>query len=563
MGKLKKKIILGVIIGIIVIFGAWRMFFLSNEEKEAVFAVEYGDIVREVFETGTVIRGEKAMLSFPASGKISAVNVQAGDKVKSGQILASLNNSELYFQIQEADEAIVIAKAQLEQLLEGATQKELDVYGALVEKAELAKISSENRLKEAKENLEEVKETSQSTLKLAINTVLADAKQATEAGKSALLQLTELQFKHFFSSTHKNLALMDAKTRAVALLLGGRDTSRWNVESIARLQDGVWKAVREASEEDEEEYLIELMEDTVEALRRVSVALDAIPISSVLSDAEKTLIQTEKNTMTAQLASMQVTEETLKGAILSSGTSVSSAKRAISSTEDALNLAEQDLEEAKLRLTQIQEPFSEQEKLSAEAKIRQAQARKSALSARVDNYRIFAPFAGTIANLSAQRGETAIAGNSILELIPEKSFQAEMFLYEGDIESINLGDEIYLELVAFPEIEYKGTIIRIEEGGVIINGVVHYRVLIEITDNMPKRTLPDMTVDIRINTVIKENALIIPEAAIERIDGEFFVQVIRKDGSTEERPITTGLRGAGRVIEVLDGLKENEKILIK
>jgi multidrug efflux pump subunit AcrA (membrane-fusion protein) len=65
-----------------------------------------------------------------------------------------------------------------------------------------------------------------------------------------------------------------------------------------------------------------------------------------------------------------------------------------------------------------------------------------------------------------------------------------------------------------------------------------------------------------IKTNSKENVLVIPKSAILKNDGKTFVQVL-KGKSFEEREIEIGLQGSGDMVEVVSGLAEGERLVIK
>ena len=53
-----------------------------------------GDITVTASGTGKLVAGQNVSLNFPASGTVSKINVKAGDQVKSGDVLAELENIE-------------------------------------------------------------------------------------------------------------------------------------------------------------------------------------------------------------------------------------------------------------------------------------------------------------------------------------------------------------------------------------------------------------------------------------------------------------------------------------
>ena len=69
--------------------------------------------------------------------------------------------------------------------------------------------------------------------------------------------------------------------------------------------------------------------------------------------------------------------------------------------------------------------------------------------------------------------------------------------------------------------------------------------------------VPGMTANLDILTAQKNDALIIPQRAITSANGDKFVDI----GGTTVKVIT-GLRGSDGNIEILEGLKEGDKIVI-
>lgn len=533
----------------------------GNEVGEAV-VIERGDVLKEVFETGTIIRGERSVFGFHVVGRISDIPVSTGDKVKTGQTLALLDDPELALSISEAREGVNVAQAELNRVLKGATDEEIEIYKVAVERGDIHKQTLENRLEDAQEALEDVERSSKASLKNAMEDSLAKAKISTEIARTAMLEVTNLQYLHFYASTHKNLELLDAKVRAVAALLGRGDTGRWNVESIATLDGGIWGDLRNSNEALELEEVEDLLVRTMQALRRTLEALDAIPFSGVLSSIEKDLIQSYRSSVTQQYGIISGALEALRVLKIDIENTISSAKREVRSVEDSLILAEKDLEDAEARLANVKTPISEEDEKVARARLSQAQASVRRLEARGVNNRIVAPVDGTVSKILTRLGEAVSPGVPVVEIIPDKPFQIEVYVYEGDISDMRIGDEVEIEIVAFPGSVFEGEIITIESAGELINDVVHYRVLINPTEDLPEWTFPDMTVDIRTVLVIREDVILVPDSAVQRRDREVFVNVLKEDGSIEKRDVVLGLRSVDRNIEVSEGLSEGEKVIL-
>jgi HlyD family secretion protein len=82
-----------------------------------------------------------------------------------------------------------------------------------------------------------------------------------------------------------------------------------------------------------------------------------------------------------------------------------------------------------------------------------------------------------------------------------------------------------------------------------------------LVDNAGRRLLPGQYVTMQFSTGQREQALIVPAAAVVRMGGKATVWVV-KDGRAEPRPVVTGLQSADRV-EIVEGLSGGESLVAR
>jgi len=70
-----------------------------------------------------------------------------------------------------------------------------------------------------------------------------------------------------------------------------------------------------------------------------------------------------------------------------------------------------------------------------------------------------------------------------------------------------------------------------------------------------------LTVTVSILVEARNDVLLVPNSTITSKEGQAYVQVVSPDGTTEERPVTTGLSD-WQYTEVIEGLSEGEKVVI-
>lgn len=80
------------------------VFWRSRAHEPARALVERGLVRREAMGTGTVESDERVAVAFTAPGRITSLNVDEGDRVSAGQLLATLD-------VEEAERQVVVARA--------------------------------------------------------------------------------------------------------------------------------------------------------------------------------------------------------------------------------------------------------------------------------------------------------------------------------------------------------------------------------------------------------------------------------------------------------------------
>jgi macrolide-specific efflux system membrane fusion protein len=109
---------------------------------------------------------------------------------------------------------------------------------------------------------------------------------------------------------------------------------------------------------------------------------------------------------------------------------------------------------------------------------------------------------------------------------------------------------------------YEGKVRVIQPVPERAGNAVFYNVLFEV-DNRARKLLPDMTVQVNVDTGEAKNVLTIPTVALgdRGNDGRFTVQVLDAAGKPQPRQLRTGLQDGAKV-QVLDGLKAGDKVLL-
>ncbi|WP_400164332.1 efflux RND transporter periplasmic adaptor subunit [Brevibacillus sp. TJ4] len=143
-GSLKKRVIIaGVAVAVLGGGGVFAYQTLLTptqaETTYQVVRVGRGDVTETVLASGTVQASKRTSLSFSdaesAKDVVSSINVQVGDEVKEGQVLATMDDSVAQMNVTKAKANLMSAQAKLEEAEKSLTSAQLVTLHANLNKA--------------------------------------------------------------------------------------------------------------------------------------------------------------------------------------------------------------------------------------------------------------------------------------------------------------------------------------------------------------------------------------------------------------------------------------------
>ncbi len=179
-----------IVVLVLAILGAGGYFGYREYQKRRAAAaapnyeavtVQCGDISATVSATGAVLPEREVNLAFTSAGTITAVKVQVGQAVKAGDVLASLDTTDLELAAKQAEVSVRQAQAQLQQLQEGANATD-------VAAAEAALSSAQQAVKNAQQTQKSAQANYQQTLKGPDRDTLAAAQAQVDQARVQLQQ---------------------------------------------------------------------------------------------------------------------------------------------------------------------------------------------------------------------------------------------------------------------------------------------------------------------------------------------------------------------------------------
>lgn len=233
--------------------------------------------------------------------------------------------------------------------------------------------------------------------------------------------------------------------------------------------------------------------------------------------------------------------------------------------DDALQqwqVAESDVAAKAASLERVRTEFI-REQAKALRTIDEAQAAIDSLQVRLSYTRILTPITGVVSLVTAQEGETVVAGLQVANLITVVDPSLlEMWIYvdETDVGRVRPGQTVEFRVDAYPDRVFSGTVAQIYPQPEIRDNIVYYQALVTLTRETAADLRPEMTTQCTILVQERNNVLTLPNTALKWVDGEQVV-FVRRPGSAEIRRVqpVLGLNGRDRS-EILEGLSEGDEV---
>ena len=179
---------------------------------------------------------------------------------------------------------------------------------------------------------------------------------------------------------------------------------------------------------------------------------------------------------------------------------------------------------------------------------------------KLTDYSIRAPFDGIVTGLDVEAGDS-VSRDTVIASVITTDMKVVITLNEVDASKVVDGAKALLSLDALPELEVAGTISKIATIGTVSSNVVSYEAEIEL-DQQNASLKPGMSVSAEIIVAEREQALLLPNAALTVKEGKATVKKAGKDASTPTvQEVKTGLTD-DVMTEITSGLSEGETVIL-
>ncbi|MGB4438922.1 MAG: efflux RND transporter periplasmic adaptor subunit [Sedimentibacter sp.] len=171
---------------------------------------------------------------------------------------------------------------------------------------------------------------------------------------------------------------------------------------------------------------------------------------------------------------------------------------------------------------------------------------------------VYSPMRGTVINIDVSE-EEVVDRNAVLMTVADLSnMEVVLAVDELDINKIMLGQQANITSDVFKDEKFTGKVTKISMEGQNQNGVTTYDVTVRLDDR--KALMSGMNVDIEILSDNRENVLVVPIDAVNKINGQYMATIKDKEGNNTETKVELGLANKDNV-EIVSGLKEGDVIV--
>jgi len=241
------------------------------------------------------------------------------------------------------------------------------------------------------------------------------------------------------------------------------------------------------------------------------------------------------------------------------------SKEELNKYEDSYKTAKTALNSANAQLADVKRGTPDYLKNTYISQLEQAMVFRDSIQRSIDKQLVKSPIDGIVLEKYVEADSPVIAGAPIFLVANVEKLQLEADILVDDSGKLKVGNDVEISGKPLGDKALKGKVTKIAPIAKTITstlGVNQKRVPVTIELTEGKGALkPGYTVDIKIITVDKKGVITVSDSSVFDYKGNTCVLAV-ENGKTVIKQIKTGLEN-DKLIEVLEGLKEGESILVK
>ena len=242
---------------------------------------------------------------------------------------------------------------------------------------------------------------------------------------------------------------------------------------------------------------------------------------------------------------------------------VNTARNTVNGLITSLTASNQSLSTDQLALESAQDQLSQTTAGATSQAIQAQQAVVDGIQAQISQQEIVAPFDGTIASVSIKPGDVVNANTPAISLIPNGTFELDVYLAENDVTQVKVGDTADVTLDAYGTArDFPATVSSVDASpstdpnspGGTASG---YKVTLVFTNTDPA-IANGMGANATIHAGSAENVLLVPKSAVITSGTQQYVLKETTSGLVQT-PVVTGISDDNST-EIISGLSVGDEV---
>jgi len=539
------------VVGVVIVGGAWVAYSTATKANAQTLyvlgSVSTSTIISSLSESGQVSTTNTVDIKPEVSGTITWVGVKAGQSVRAGQAIASIDNTSALQAVNDAKRTLAADELQYQQSQAQAPVNYQNDQQALV--------------------------TAQDNLATEYNTAYNDLSGLYLDLPTAMTQANDVLYGYDFD-TRRGQWNMDyllnlfpsATAQELSTLQSFHDLAKNNYTTANSAYVTAVNTYKDTTRTSDTATIDALLAQSVSMTTAVAQSLQSgLNFYGNASD----LAQIYTNSKAPQsFSSVQSNTRSSLSTVNGDISTLLNDKKALDSAKQAIVNAQQTLTLDKVGNPDGTNPISLQVSQNSIQKEKEDLATQEANLAK---YTIVAPFAGVISAVDAQVGDSA--GSAAVASVISKSQIAQLNVNEVDAAKLKLGQKATLTFDAIDGLTLTGTVAEIDSVGAVSQGVVSYALQIAFDAQSPQ-VKPGMTVNADIQTAVAQDVLAVPSSAVKTINGQSYVLAfdppLEVSGTGAgvasavppvQIPVTTGISDNSN-IEITSGLTVGQQVVV-
>ena len=439
-----------------------RYHTASTTTRYVIATVAKQTVIATVTGTGQVSEDRSVNITPQSAGKLTAVNFKQGAQVKTGDIIAIVDETNNTIALNQAQAGLASAQASYGEVLAGSTAQQIQL-------AQLTVTADQQSLDNASSSLITTKQKDAISVASALNNYL-------NSGISAVASSQNIGSSSITITGNYNSTEQGVYNITITGSSGGQTFQASGLESAS----GQVKT-----------------SPTPLGTKGLYIQFSGTPITN-----DSWTITIPNPAGSSYVSNYNAYQ-----------TALNNQQTNLQNAINQINSAQNKLAQDQINLQIKQQPPTDQQLQSAKAQLTQAQAQLQNAQINYNNNILKAPFNGQIAQINSQIGDQ-VSGSTIVATVVTNQPIAVVTLNETDVAKVKLGDKVSMTFNAIDGLTITGKVAQIDNIGTVSQGVVNYNVKIAF-DTQDARIKPGMSVSASIITNVAADVLAVPTSAVQ------------------------------------------------